>query len=226
MLDAEGELIRQLSQSEAARVLNQANHWSEESKRQFEQVLKACRSGVRRVHLLRRNLNGALLLELFTRDGVGTMLAGDSYEDLRAAHIDDVGGILALIRPLEQTGVLVRRSRERLEVEIDRFVVLERDGTIIGCAALYPFIEEQIGELACVVIHEDYRNSGRADMLLSYIEKQASRLGLQQLFVLTTQTAHWFRERGFEPTELHNLPVARQKLYNIQRRSKVFSKTI
>lgn len=104
--------------------------------------------------------------------------------------------MLVLIQPLEDDGTLVRRSRERLEVEIERFIVIERDGTIIGCAALYPLAEERLGELACVAVHPAYRNGGRADALLRFIERQARALGLQRLFVLTTRTAHWFRERA------------------------------
>ena len=135
-------------------------------------------------------------------------------------------GLLELIQPLEDDGALVRRSRERLEMEIDRFSVLERDGAIIGCAALYPFAEERLGELACVAVHPHYRNSGRAEMLLRRIERQARAQGLARLFVLTTRAAHWFRERGFEPAEVADLPMGKQALYNWQRRSKVFIKTL
>ena len=116
----------------------------------------------------------------------------------------------------------MRRSRELLEIEIDRFVLLERDGAIIGCAALYPFPGERLGELACLAVHPDYRNSGRAGALLKFIERQAQRQGLRRLFVLTTRAAHWFQERGFEPAEVADLPVAKQAMYNLQRRSKVF----
>jgi amino-acid N-acetyltransferase len=189
-------------------------------------ALDACRAGVRRIHFLNRAVDGALLLELFTRDGIGTLITADIYEGLRSATIDDVGGILALIRPLEADGTLVRRSRELLEIEIERFVVLERDGTTIGCAALYPFAAERVGELACVAVHTDYRNRGRADTLLDFIERSARQQGLQRLFVLTTRTAHWFQERGFEPAEVDALPVQKQTLYNLQRRSKVFIKAL
>ena len=127
---------------------------------------------------------------------------------------------------LEDDGALVRRSRERLEMEIGRFALLERDGAIIGCAALYPFPEERLGELACVAVHPAYRNSGRADTLLRYIERQAREQGLHRLFVLTTRAAHWFRERGFESAEVADLPVRKQALYNWQRRSQVLVKTL
>lgn len=223
--DAASQPIRQLNLSEAAQLL--AEHpLPEDAARHLRLALRAGQAGVRRVHLLNRQVDGALLLELFTRDGVGALITADIYEGLRTATIDDVGGLLELIQPLEEDGTLVRRSRERLEMEIERFVLLERDGAIIGCAALYPFPGDQLGELACVAVHPHYRNLGRADALLSFIERQARIQGLNRLFVLTTRTAHWFRERGFEPAEVGDLPMSKQAFYNWQRRSKVFVKSL
>ena len=164
--------------------------------------------------------------ELFSRDGSGTLLSDTSYEQLRAASIDDVGGILELIEPLEKDGILVRRSREHLEAEIDHFCVVVRDGMIIGCAALYPYREGNMGELACVAVHHDYRHGQRGDALLAFIERQAQMKGLAQLFVLTTRTAHWFQERGFVESPVDALPQPKQSLYNYQRRSKVFIKPL
>ncbi len=224
--DPAGQLIRELSPSDAERLFAQSPALAEDHARYLRQALRACQAGVRRVHLLSRRRNGALLLELFTRDGVGTMLTADIYEGLRPATIDDVGGMLELIQPLEEDGTLVRRSRERLEMEIDRFNLLERDGAIIGCAALYPFPAERLGELACVAVQPAYRSRGRADALLHCIERQARTQGLERLFVLTTRAAHWFRERGFEPAEVADLPVQKQALYNWRRRSKVFIKIL
>ena len=134
--------------------------------------------------------------------------------------------ILELIAPLEADGMLVRRSRERLETEIDCFTVAERDGMIVACAALYPSVDDHVGELACLAVHPDYRGAGRGDALLTELERQAATLGLKRLFVLTTHTAHWFRERGFAPADIKALPVARQALYNWQRNSKVFIKAL
>jgi amino-acid N-acetyltransferase len=225
LLDGNGQLLRQLSPSDAEHVLKTA-HLQDAMARQLNHALYACRAGVRRIHLVSRGVNGALLLELFTRDGIGTLITTDIYEGIRQATIDDVGGILELIRPLEADGTLVRRSRELLEIEIDRFTVLERDGAIIGCAALYPFPEKQAGELACLVVHSDYRNSGRAETLLRFIEEKARQQELTRLFVLTTRAAHWFRERGFEAAEITDLPVQKQAMYNLQRRSKAFIKTL
>jgi amino-acid N-acetyltransferase len=221
-----GELIRQLSPSDAGRLLAKAAELSGDMSRYLIHALQACRGGVRRIHLLSRRVDGVLLLELFSRDGVGTLITADIYEGVRPASIDDVGGILELIRPLEAKGILARRSRERLEMEIDRFTLVERDGTIIACAALYPYPAERLGELACVAVHPDYRNKGRADMLLRFLEHKAVKQSLKRLFVLTTHAAHWFQERGFKAAAINELPLRKQALYNFQRRSKVFIKDL
>ncbi len=223
--DEQGMRVGQLRPQELATFLQQPQ-LSADTRRHLQYALHACQHQVRRVHLLSRHIDGGLLLELFTRDGVGTLVTSDGYDLLRAATIEDVGGVLALIQPLEADGTLVRRSRERLETEIDHFCVMERDNMIIGCAALYPFVAEAVGELACVVIHMDYRNGGRAEALLRYVERQAQQRHLTRLFVLTTRTAHWFRERGFVPGSIEDLPVAKKALYNYQRRSQVFIKSL
>ena len=186
----------------------------------------ACIQGVKRVHLVSRRLDGALLRELFTRDGVGTLITDAPFEELRPARIDDVAGILELLQPLEEAGVLVRRSRERLETEIERFYLMERDGMAIATAALYAYPAEGMAELACFAVHPEYRSRGRGALLLERMEVMARQRGLSRLFVLTTQTAHWFRERGFEPAPLADLPMAKQALYNYQRKSKVFIKRL
>ncbi len=187
---------------------------------------RACDAGVPRAHVISAEEDGALLKELFTRDGSGTMVYRDSYETIRRARIEDVSGILSLISPLETSGILVKRSRELLEREIHHFTVMEKDNVVIGCAALYPFSEPGAGELACVAVNKAYQGGGRAAKLLTHIERQAMKLNIKKLFVLTTQTAHWFLEQGFVETMAELLPVERKALYNYQRRSKVFVKSI
>lgn len=225
VLNEKGELLRELAPAEAESLLK-THKLPLPIERGLASAVQATRKGVRRVHLIDRHVDGSLLLELFTRDGIGTLVTGEAYEGTRQATIADVGGILELIRPLEEEGVLVRRSRELLEMEIDHFVVVERDGAIIACTALYPFPEEQVGEVACMAVHPDYRNQRRGDDLLKYVERQARGLGIRRLFVLTTRTAHWFQERGFVAGEIQDLPVKKQAMYNYQRRSKVFIKTL
>ena len=193
--------------------------------RHIRHAIDSCQCGVRRTHLVDRHDNGGLLKELFTRDGVGTLITAETYEDMRIAGINDVGGILQLIAPLEASGVLVRRSREMLEMEIDHFMVVERDGMVIACAAYYRY-RGGIAELSCLAVHPDYQKQGRADQLLQAIEQRAAQDNVKRLFILTTRTAHWFRERGFRSAELSDLPVKRRNLYNYQRNSKVLIKTL
>jgi N-acetylglutamate synthase (EC 2.3.1.1) len=187
---------------------------------------KACDGGVARAHVVSAGEDGALLKELYTRDGSGTMVYRDSYETIRRARIEDVVGILNLIEPLEQKGILVKRSRELLETEIGFFTVMEKDNLIIGCAALYPIADSDAGELACVTIHRDYQGGGRAAKLLTHIERHALKLKMKRLFALTTQTAHWFIEQGFSESQVEQLPGERKELYNFQRNSKVLEKSI
>ncbi|MBK5942132.1 amino-acid N-acetyltransferase [Halochromatium roseum] len=187
---------------------------------------EACEHGVARVHLVGRNDPSALLRELFTRDGAGTLMTGEPFERLRAAQSTDIPGIRRLLEPMERAGILVPRSAEELELVIDRFQVTEMDGTIIACASLLEFPHAQIGELACVAVHPAYRARGRGDRLLTHMEAQARAHGLERLFVLTTQTAHWFRERGFLPGSIEDLPEERRRQYNEARNSQIYIKPL
>ena len=220
----DGDIVSELFPNEAqARVEAQEEKgdYNSGTVRFLRGAVKACRSGVRRCHLISYQEDGALLQELFSRDGIGTQIVMESAEQIRRATINDIGGILELIRPLEQQGILVRRSREQLEMEIDKFTVIQRDNTTIACAALYPFPEEKIGEMACVAVHPDYRSSSRGEVLLERIAAQAKQSGLSKLFVLTTRSIHWFQERGFTPVDIDLLPESKKQLYNYQRKSKV-----
>ncbi len=223
--DSRRRFIHQLSLLEAEKILRTQRKLSDVWARHLHNAVDSCRRGVKRTHLISRLSDGSLLLELFTRDGVGTLICAEIYEGLRTATIDDVGGIMKLIEPLENTGVLVKRSRELLEMEIEHFLIVKRDGMIIACAALYPH-DGGFAELACVAVHPDYRDNGRGDHLLKTIEQRSRSMGIQQLFVLTTQTAHWFRERGFKKSDLSLLPLKKRGLYNYRRNSKAYVKAI
>jgi amino-acid N-acetyltransferase len=212
--------------SEVDAILKRRSKLSDELSRQLRNAAETCRSGVSRAHLISLQLDGALLRELFTRDGVGTLITAEPYETIRSASLGDVVGILELLSPLEERGVLVRRPREMLETEIDHFSVAERDGMVIACAAIYCYGKEQMAELACVAVHPEYQHRGLGDMLLTRMEERARDRGMEQMFVLTTQTAHWFRERGFKRAPLKSLPVKRRQLYNYQRNSNVLFKSL
>ena len=221
-----GGLLRELTVSDAEKVLRKEQSLSDDATLYLPYAIKACKGGAARVHMISRHVDGALLLELFTHDGIGSMLTRDPLEQLRDATIEDVGGILRLIEPLEADGTLVKRSRELLEIEISRFSVLEHDKVIVGCAAIYPFVNEKSAELACVAVHPDFRDSGAGEQLLKWIEERAKKQRVKRLFVLTTRAAHWFIEHGFVEADLGSLPKQKQALYNYQRRSKVLIKAI
>ncbi len=233
LVDADGvrngrrQLLTDLSTAEAEKLLAaKGERLTQDVRLYLPAAIRACDNGVTRAHLISRHLDGALLLELFTRDGVGTMVAAKALAHLRNATIDDANGVLAILTPLEEEGVLVRRSRERLEAEIERFVVAEYDNHIVGCAALYAFPEERVGELAALAVHVDFRREGYGEALMKEVELRARKLKLARLFVLTTRTAHWFVERGFRPGTIADLPQQKQALYNWQRKSQVYVKSI
>lgn len=226
LCDDQGGMLRQLTVAQAEQRLSAAHRLPSGVLRHVESAVEACKNGVARAHLISRGTDGALLLELFTRDGCGTLISTTPFENLRPARLGDVHGIIELLQPLENEGILVKRSREVLEMQIEHFVVVERDGQTIACAAFFPYPEDGMAELACLAVHVDYRCQGRGDELLQFIVQQARARGLTRLFVLTTQTAHWFLERGFQPAAIDTLPMPRQQLYNYNRRSKVFIKNL
>lgn len=226
LTNKQGSLQRELDVTKAKTFLSKVKPEPTDIDLYLPYAIKACSQGIARVHLISRHIDGAILLELFTREGIGTMITQSALEKLRSAKIEDVGQILGLIEPLEAEGVLVKRNRELLEMEIDRFSVLEHDGAVIGCAALYPFNKDKTAELACLAIHKECQGNGYGSILLKHIESQAKKLGIKKLFVLTTRTAHWFIEQGFIEDSIDKLPEQKQSLYNYQRKSKVFIKTL
>ena len=219
-------LIRELTLDDAKLLLDENKKLTTPIQQCLSSAIKACQHEVERTHILNRHIEGALLLELFTRDGCGTLITSENFEDIRPATVDDLAGLIELLSPLEEQDILVKRSREKLEMEIDHFTVVERDGMIIACAALYPYLQDKVAELACLAVHPDYQGKNRGNQLLKYIERQTKHLGIEQLFVLTTRTAHWFRERGYNASDIKKLPIKRKSLYNFQRQSKMFAKEI
>lgn len=237
VMDTQGNLIKSCSSFDLRQLLheferNQNNDQHDEpTELLYRAIVQASEQGVPRCHCVSYQQETALLQELFTRDGSGTLIAKQHDEQFVQASIDDVGGILELIQPLEQSGVLVRRSRKRLETEIETFSLIKKEGVIIACAALLPFDTSYIednrsAELACVVTHPDYRKEGLGERLLSSIERKAREQQINSLFVLTTVSEHWFREHGFVESNVDELPQKKQELYNFQRNSKVLKKDL
>ena len=222
--DQRGETLRQLTAAEARARPDIAA--ADETAALLACGVEACEAGVERVHYIDVSQDGSILQELFTRDGVGTLLSQQPFDAVREAKDQDIGGIIALIAPLEEQGVLVKRSREKIEADIGDYSVLIRDGAVIGCAALHDYPEDRVMELACMAVHGDYQNQGKGALLYQFIESVAVARGALTLFVLTTQTAHWFIERGFSETDPADLPGRRQDMYNYQRNSKALIKRL
>jgi amino-acid N-acetyltransferase len=223
-----GDIIRQITCAQAKEKLDpaDAHNIDETPATALAQGIKACEAGVKRIHYIDQNIDGGLLQELFSRDGVGTLLSGIPFDTIHQATVNDIGGILELIEPLEQQAILVKRSREKIEVDIDDYNVLVRDGTVIACAALHDYPGEKIMELACMAVHPDYQGQSKGDMLFKFIESVAIKKGAEKLLALTTQTEHWFLERGFVETDISSLPIKKQEIYNYQRNSKALIKTL
>jgi len=224
--DKKGKLAKELTIVQAQDILSKKNKLSDDIAMFLPCAVRACEAGVARTHLISRHTDGALLQELFSDDGIGTMVVESTLNTLRAATIEDVGGIIQLLRPLEEEGILVRRSRELLEREIARFEVLEHDHRIVGCAALYPFPNEASAELACLAVDVQCRDRGYGEAILNHMSSLAKSQKMKKLFVLTTRTAHWFVEREFKEADVDQLPKEKKALYNYQRRSKVFVKNL
>ncbi|MEZ5739207.1 MAG: amino-acid N-acetyltransferase [Burkholderiaceae bacterium] len=225
ILDQNGELMGEISEAEA-QVMLDAGALEAGAAYYLRHALRACKQGVARAHIVPFRVDGSLLLELFRHDGVGTMLVEETLEALREARLDDVGGILAIIRPMEDEGILVKRDHSLIERDIEKFSVIEHDGVIFGCAALFHDSGQSIGEMACLAVNPHVQSQGDGERLLRHIEHRARRAGLKQLYVLTTRTMHWFVKRGFKPSSPDDLPAHKRDMYNWNRRSQVLIKTL
>ncbi|MBL8522486.1 MAG: amino-acid N-acetyltransferase [Betaproteobacteria bacterium] len=226
--DSKEKLLNELTALQAQEALGSVRYGgqTEDIRLFLPCAIRAVREGVKRAHLISRHVDGALLMELFTHHGIGTMVVLDSPDQIRDARVGDIDGILAIIDPLVERGILVPRDRDALEKEIDRYVVLAQENEIIGCAALHLYPADKSAELAGLAVNPFYRDGGRGERILNHIEKRAKDKGIKTLFVLSTQTTQWFVERGFAETDVSKLPADKQAKYNRERRSKVYMKTL
>ncbi len=223
--DQDGTLLDAMTADEASQLLRDAGWLSADINRYLPCAVRASRTGVGRVHLIGFEQDGALLRELFTHDGVGTVVTRESLENIREAKPDDIAALIAQNEPMEQEGILVHRPRELLERELELFSIMLHDGIIVGCAALYQHSETE-AELACLAVSQEHREWGYGEQLMIRIEQRARKAGIKRLFVLTTRTEHWFVERGFKLGSVDDLPANKRDMYNYQRRSKVLFKTL
>ena len=223
--DSRKQRIKHLTLESAQQLLDRRKSLNQQVRRFIEFAINACLNQVQRVHLLSTSVEDVLLRELFSHDGAGTLITAEHYNDIRPATIEDVGGIISLVKPLEEQNVLVPRSREQVELDIHYYDVIERDGFIVACGALHPIKQQKIGEIACLAVHADFQKEGHGSRLLIHLENKAWSQNLNRLFVLTTQALHWFREQGYHKSDVKDLPVSKQKTYNYQRNSRVYLKS-
>jgi len=226
--DSDSGIDTELALADAKRLLSALPNPTQPTDTAFylQHCVKACEGGVERSHILPFAVDGALLMEVFTHDGIGTMVVDEKLESLREATSDDVGGILQMIEPFERDGTLVKRDRTEIERDITNYTVIEHDGVIFGCAALYPYPEAGTAEMAALTISPLVQGQGDGERILKRIEQRARSQGLTSIFVLTTRTMHWFIKRGFQPVEPDWLPEARKRKYNWDRRSVVLVKKL
>ncbi len=224
----ESPIDTELALADAERLLAELPNPTQPTDAAFylQHCVKACRGGVERSHILPYGVDGALLMEIYTHDGIGTMVVDEKLESLREATADDIGGILQLIEPFERDGTLVKRDRTEIERDIGHYTVIEHDGVIFGCAALYPYPEAKTAEMTALSVSPDVQGQGDGERILKRIEHRARAMGLESIFVLTTRTMHWFIKRGFEQADADWLPEARKRKYNWDRKSVVFVKRI
>ncbi len=218
--------IAQMNTEETQNYLDQNPNLPSSLTHSLYAALHGCEKGIKRIHLINGQTDGALLLELFSRKGIGTLISSTDFESLRQANINDIGGILELITPLEQSGKLIKRSREKLEMEINDYMVIEIDGMVVGCAALHPILEARSGLISCVAVHPDYQQAQRGNLLLENLQDKARQQQIYTLYVLSTQTMQWFSERGFKPILIDELPKTLKLRYSQQRNSKALVKTL
>jgi amino-acid N-acetyltransferase len=223
--DDDGSVDTELARADADSLLASGS-LDEETARFLGYASLAVKRGVARAHLVPYTLDGSVLLEIFTHDGVGTMVVEDTLDDLRPATVDDIGAIVQLIEPLEEDGTLVPRGRSVIERDVEKFTVLEHDGVIYGCVALTPYLEDDMAEMACLIVHPEWQSAGEGEMLLRHTEARARAMGAKRLFVLTTRTSHWFMKRGFVRGGISDLPKEKQAHYNRSRNSLVFMKKL
>lgn len=226
-----GKLCSQMSIAETEDYLKQ--HQTDlppEMISKLQHGLRACKSGVARVHIIDGREDEALLAEIFSNDGVGTMLHANEYEAIRRAKKKDAGAILGLIRAPVATEELVPRTRKEITERIGDFYLFELDRNVVGCVGVkpYPGEAERVAELECLCVAESHENQGIGRKLISFAEQRARELGMKRIFALSTQTFNYFQQKGgFKEGDLPMLPHERRVKYEQSgRRSKILYKDL
>lgn len=226
LLDSRKQRLKFLNLTAAHQLLKRRKSLSRSMRIYLELAIQTCVDQVARIHILSCSQPGVLLQELFSHDGAGTLISDDRYDAIRAATINDVGGIQSLLQPLENKGILLARSVEQIERNLEHYVVIERDGFVIACAALIPYQQQQCAELASIAVHQEFQHEGYGTLLIKFLEAKSIQLKMDKVFVLTTCALHWFYDNGYKKSQLASIPTHRQKVYTRERNSTVLVKRL
>lgn len=226
MILTEHENLPREMNATQAKLLSQSGNLPQNMCALIQHSIPAIEHGVDRIHLLNKATEGELIIELLTRDGVGSMITNEPYDEIKPAELTDIQALKTLMQPLEDDGTLKKRSIQELEKDIHNFYLMFRDNSLIGAVAYYPYPEEKTTELASLIVHPDYRKGKKANQLMQFVEHKAQEDGFDSIFLLTTQTAHWFMGNGFKEAKISDLPKDKLAVYDYTRNSKVFFKHI
>jgi amino-acid N-acetyltransferase len=219
--NSDGRVAR-LSLEEAQEVLNLNAGNSDPDLTYLDYALTACRRGTERAHIVDGRMEGAILREIFSNLGVGTMVYGNDYESIRPMKADDIGDVLRLMRPLMEEGVLVRRTESDLMARQADYAVYSIDDVVHACGALHDYGEGQ-GEIAAIATNPVYSHLSMGRKILSYLIEKAERTGMTRVFALTTRTLDWFEQLGFAEVDLQSLPAKKRETYDHSRKSRIFA---
>lgn len=223
------QLLRQLSIEEAEAILHkQGSDIPTPHLSKLEHAVRAARGGVPRVHIIDGRVEEGLLAEVFSNEGIGTLIHANEYQAIRRAQRRDARAIYALIKTSIESEELARRSLADIERAIDDFFVFEVDRNLVACAALHQYPQHKHAELACVCVSSRYENQGIGAKLMQYAETQARAAGFTQLFCLSTQAFNYFQHKGgFTQGTPEDLPPGRRERYDRSgRRSLVLVKKL
>lgn len=219
--DTSGRIGR-LTLQEAQAILDMNSPQKDRPLEELQLALRAGRAGVERVHLVDGREEGAVLRELFSNLGAGTMIYADEYESIRPLLADDIPQILRLMEPLMEQGILLRRSADDIHEKIKDYVVFDIDGSVHACGALHDWGEGQ-GEIAALATDPLYGELNMGRRIVGYLIERARKQGMKRVFVLTTRTHDWFEYLGFKEISVEELPERKRRLYDYKRKSKVFA---
>lgn len=186
-------------------------------------ALQACQNGVERAHLIDGRMDGALLMEIFSNLGVGTMIYNNEYDSIRELRLEEIPVVLQIMAPFVEQDILIPRTFEDIEARYTDYVVYAVDDVVYACGALHEFPEDGQAEIAALATDPAMNFLGMGKSIVNFLIDRARQRGYKRVFVLTTQTLDWFESLGFKEVKLETLPPERRATYNHKRKSRIFA---